>query len=330
MTLQHGRHRQTLTIVSFILLVLVFTTMVHADYNIKVTDNTAQVNINGDLLQAVPNVSANNTAESFDSIPVFAFHFAGDNSSLLSNHLDVALRQLSPSASGKDVTFDSSSNGTNYHYKLSFTVGGVFAKQGDLNTVDLSWRSFVIGDDFKQNNMSLNAVVPSYLQKGVALYAALPASSGPPNVVTRQWYWNKRILQRGNVVPTIQNLLMLNYSSLAKPLQSWDANPTNPGHAVRYQTTTGFNLTQIETFKEPEGNTNIAKDIIYTITATVDLPWNSIVSSDNVMIESVTALSTFLMIILVISTVATFAVTVFLQRHFKPSQREQRTRRLKG
>src|SRR5215831_1376084 len=193
----NGISSRTITIVTLLFL-LTFVASTHADYSITVSGNGSHVSIVGDLLQAVPSSAANNTAEPFDRLPVFTYHFSGDNASLFSNNLTSALRQRSTGALAEKVTLDTTSNGTNYHYGLSYDVSGISASQNDLDKIDLSWRSFALGGDFKQNGTSLNALVPAYLLSSLSLYSQLPASSPPPNIITRQWYFNRFILQRGN------------------------------------------------------------------------------------------------------------------------------------
>jgi len=319
-------------VVAIALLFLILTTLAttsHADYNVKILRNSAQVSIAGDLLQGVPSSSANNTAEPFGTIPVFFFHFTGENASLFSNNLTLALRQRNTGASAEQVTLDSSSNGTNYHYLLNFNVDGIFSGQSDVDTIDMSWKSFAIAGDFKQNGTSLNAVLPAYLLSSLNLYAQLPANSGQPRQIARQWYWNRFILQRGIVVSTMQDQLMFNYTGLNAPLQSWTATPDTASHTVRYRMMTGFNLTYIETFFDPEGNANFARDIIYKITATVDLPWNSVVTNNSVMVESPTALGPFVMLSIIISTIVILALVVLAERRFTMLQTVQRGKKTK-
>ena len=321
----HTKLGKLLVVIALMFLILAtLATTSHADYNIKISRNSAQVSIAGDLLQGIPNSSANNTAEPFGTIPVFYYHFTGENASLFSSNLTLALRQRSTSASAEQATLDSSSNGTNYHYQLNFNVDGIFSGQSDIDTIDMSWKSFAIAGDFKQNGTSLNAVLPAYLLSSLNLYSQLPASTGQPKQITRQWYWNKLTLQRGIVVSTMQNQLMFNYTGLNTPLQSWTATSNIASHTVKYRMMTGFNLTYIETIFDPEGNANFARDIIYKITATVDLPWNAVVANNTVMVESPTALVPFVMLGIIISTIAILAVAVIAERRFTALQRVQR------
>lgn len=317
--------------VALIILIVVAgsTTSAEADYNVKVAYGNIPVHISGNLAQAVPNSSANNTADSFASLPIFAVRLQGDNASLLSNYLNNALRVRSPSATASQITLYSNANGTLYHYDLSFNVTGVSVTRGDADTVDLSWRSFAIGDDIKAGNSSLNNVLPTYLLNRIAQFARLPQQTGPPTVVQRFWYWNNKIITSTAVASTVQNVGMFDFTGLSNPLQSWSVFPSSPGRSVQYRRDTGFNLTFIERAIEPEGNTNFARDVVYKLIATIDIPWNAFASNDSVVLEASGNLSTMLMIGLIALSVGLSAITVIIERHFQNPRKSIKSRRFK-
>src|SRR3989442_4866426 len=92
-----------------VLLLLSMSTLIldsHGEYGIKVSTGTASVNLSGDLVQAVPNSGANNTADPFHSFPPIRFHLENQNASILSPLVDNAIRQLSPAGTTEWVSMD--------------------------------------------------------------------------------------------------------------------------------------------------------------------------------------------------------------------------------
>ena len=316
---------------ALIILIVVagLNTSAKGDYNVKVTYGIIPVRISGDLVQAVPNSSANNTADSFALLPTFAVRLQGDNASQLTSYLNNALRIRSTNAVASQVTLDSNSNGTVYHYNLSFSVAGVLVAHSDVDTVDLSWRSFAVGDDLKAGNASLNNVLPTYLLNRITLFAQLPQQTAPPNVIQRFWYWNNKTIRAAAVAPTVQNLVMFNFTGLSNPLQSWTIIPSIDRGIVQYRTETGFNLTFIERAIEPEGNTNFARDVVYKLGATVDVPWNALASNDTITLDGSGNWSALLMIALITSSVGLFMIIAFFERRLQTPQKTISGRRLK-
>jgi len=302
---------------------------VEATYQVKVTDDSVTVNVSGDLLQAVPSSIANNTADPFGTLPILTVHVPEQNSSRLSSSLQVALNQKNPNAYPSHVSLDATSNGTQYHFSLSFNVQGISTTRGDVETIDLSWRSFVFDQDFKLGNFSINSVLSSYLGSSIAYYAQLPALTGPPNNIRRTWYLNSKQILKDAVPPSIQSLELLNFTSLNKPLQDWTVSPKIASQSTIYTLDAGFNLTNIERITEPEGATNFARNAIYTMSATFEVPWNGVASNDTVIIEQRVSWSSLLMIGLVAATVAVLALSIVGERLIQGRQKVTAARRQK-
>jgi hypothetical protein len=296
---------------------------------VKVTDNNVTVKVSGDLRQAVPSSIANNTADPFGTLPIFAVHVLEQNSSRLSSSLQIALSQKNPKAYPSQVLLDATSNGTQYHYNLSFNVQGISAIRGDVETIDLSWRSFVFEQDFKLGNVSINSVLSAYLGSSIAYYAQLPTLTGPPNNIRRTWYLNNLQILNNAVPLSTQNLELLNFTSLNKPLQNWTISPKITSQSTVYTLDAGFNLTNIERINEPEGATNFARNAIYTMSATFEVPWNAVASNDTVIIEQPGSWSSWVMIGLVAGTVAVLVLSIVGERLVQSRQTVTAGRRQK-
>ena len=300
-----------------------------ADYTVNVTDNGVRVQISGELLQAVPNPPSVNSSFSFGPIPAFKLHLVGTNASSLSSHLNAALREKTPTAVVTQVTLDSRSNGTIYNYILSFDVEGISATHGDVEALDLSWRSFAIKDDINAGNYSVNLVLADYLESNVLVLAALPVSSGPPIARVRRWYWNNRLIDNQAVGPTMSNAQLFNFSSLKAPLQQWITTPDIAGRAFRYEATTGFNLTFHEQITEIEEIANLITNAVYKVKAVVEAPWGTVATVDTLQFEAKTPWSTWIMISVIVITIGLTAGTYLLERRSRDAKRDREHRRQK-
>src|SRR5437899_10000112 len=171
--------------VYMVLLILVILlgsaiTTVKGDYLVNVYQRGVIVRISGDLRQGVPNPPTVNTSDPFGRLPVFHVNLENTNVSSFTRILNKALRERTPTASMDQVTLGASSNGTYYHYDLGFDVTGIATTYADTVALDMSWRSFVLSDDYKAGNYSINTVVLTYLQDRILQLAQL--TSSPPSM----------------------------------------------------------------------------------------------------------------------------------------------------
>lgn len=287
-----------------------------ADYNVTVSNGGVTVHIHGDLLQAVNNPPLVNGSTAFGSIPVFRFRLEGGNSSAFSGALNNALREKSPAVSIDQVTLDTNSNGTNLHYDLSLKVLDDLNGRGDANTVNLGWRSFVIAGDLTVGNTSFNTIVPKYLESGISRYVQLSPSQQLPIKEVRRWWWNGQNVNREQVQPLIQNALLFNFTSLSAPLQTWNISPDFGSRILRYQSTTGFNLTFTNQITEVGEVGTLYTNAIYRMKATVEAPWGTTASGDTLVLESQVPWGVWLMLTLIIVSAGFLVGTIILERRF--------------
>jgi len=312
-----------------VLLLLSMSTLIldsHGEYVIKVSTGTASVNLSGDLVQAVPNSAANNTADPFQSFPPIRFHLENQNASILSPLVDSAIRKLSPGATTKGVTMDAKSNSTRIHYDLTFQINGLGSAHGIAEFTDLAWRSFVIQDDFKVNNQTVNGALADYLGKIISFYARAPEATAPPLVQRRTWYWNDQRIEQNEVVPTITGVMLLNFTGLSKPLETWTAT-IDPQHMLyKYRASTGFNLTRINAVIEPEGTTNLAQNVVHKVDATIEVPWEATPSGNGVITDNGWGAS--LMLTIIVSSGLILAGSFVFERRLRRPRNQIKDRRI--
>lgn len=306
-------------LIAFVLIVITTVSMARADYIVNVSNDAVAVTISGDVMQGVPNSSANYTADIFTKFPVFQVQ----NSSVVATYLETAVRKLTPVASVSQIFFAASSNGTVVHYDLKFDIEGVSRDQGTAKWVDLTWRSFQIAEDFKIGNVTVNGAVPDYLGSQIAALAKLSASTGPPLVERRFWYLNGGFLPPDLVATTASTLLLLNFTTLSKPLEAWAATPDFAHQSFHYQMNTGFNLTQITQVSEPE-ITNFARDVVYKVKAVIDSPWGTTESGNSVVFEGSGSLAMWIMIGSVSCLVVLAMAAFFFERRLRLTYRSPR------
>ncbi len=330
MTLHTKAFPGPVAIVLVALALMNLATSVSADYQVKVTNDQVQVSLTGDLLQGVPDPPRINSsnARPFGSIPNLKIHLEGKNSTTLSSYLVNALREKSPSASPTNLILDSTSDGRSYHYTLVFNVEGVTNNKLDVQTVDLAWRSFVIADDVRVGNFSVNTLVTNYLKNQIIEFAKLPESSGGQGVQeVRRWYLNNRPTDTTNIGSSTDNMTIFNFSSLKTPLQSWTKTPNITSQRLIYQMNAGFNLTMHEQIIENTDVANLFWNVVYKLNSVVEAPWNSVASKDILILESKTPWSTWLMTTVILASVGVLVVSLYLEKRLRGPRIKGKTRK---
>jgi hypothetical protein len=299
-----------------------------ADYNVRIGDQVT-VQIHGDLLQAVNNPPLVNSSTGFGSLPIFTLHLEGYNAKNVSDALNAALKEKNPSVSATQVLLDSNSNGTNLHYDLNFNVVSVSTARGDVSAVNLAWRSFVIGNDLRIGNTSLNVVVPKYLQSGISHYVQLAPSVQVPTPQTRRWWWNGHNVEREKIGSLTQNALLFNFSSLNTPLQTWKISPDIHSRLLRYQSSSGFNLTFTNQISEVGEVATLYTNAVYNLRTVIEAPWGAVPSGDTLILESSAPWNIWLMLAVIIASTGLLASVVILERRLQRMPLTTRSRKSK-
>jgi len=298
-----------------------------AEYQVTLTNEGARVKISGDLLQGVPFPPLVNRSFTFASIPVFNVHMTGTNASSLSDSLNVALRNKSPSAAASEVSLDANSNGTRYQYVLSFLVQGISSTHSDVKSIDLSWRSFSFLEDVKSGNYTLNLVLPTYLGQRIAQISQFPQSSQGPLPHTRRWYWNEQLVDNEQVTAITANVELFNFTSLSEPLEKWTTTRDPAAQFVRYEAVTGFNLTYHDQVTEVDEIANFISNAIHKVRADVEVPWSTTVKGDTLTLESGFPWSIFVMTTAIVAGLGLLASTVLLERRFQRAQKDTKAKK---
>jgi len=215
------------------------------------------------------------------------------------------------------------SNGTEYHYSLSFDVAGIATNTAGSNVVDLSWRSFLIGQDFKVGNNTINAMLKDYLESRIVSLTQLPASETSPLPRVRRWYWNNQLRRPQEIGPLTSAALMFDFSSLNISLTSWSRPPAVPGsNSIQLQATTGFNLTFTEQITEVETIATFYTNAVYKLTTTINAPWGAVASRDSLNLES--GWGVWLMVGVIVSSGGLFAGAFIFERRLQSKPRKSR------
>lgn len=290
-----------------------------ANYNVNISSTGADVNITGSLLQGIPRPPAVNTSFTFGTIPVFKFHLEGDNASFFVDIVSKALQAKTPTASATNLLLDGDSNGTQFHYTLSFRVNGIASNQAGSNIIDLSWRSFAIAQNVKVGNNTVNAMVKDYLGARIITLSQLPPSETFPVQRVRRWYWDDHLIRPLSAGSLAATGLMFNFSSLNLPLTSWNRPTAVAGaNGIQFQSRTGFNLTYAETITEIDSSATFNTNVVYDLTTTINAPWGTIASKDSLNLE--TGWGIWLMLGAIVATAGLLAGTFVVERKFLQSR----------
>jgi hypothetical protein len=307
----------------------VLVTPAKADYGISIVQGTASVDIKGDFDQGIPMRSPINETSLFAQTPVFHSTIQGANASALEAALSDALKAKAASASETGVKFTADSNGTLLNYELSFTLANLSTEANGQRKVDLSWRSFAIVQDFGTNGISINKVVPNYLQ--TTIVADSQATGGPGGIQeVRTWYLNNAIVSPNEISSRTESLLLFDFSSLSQPLGQWSIQRDFSNSRVVLQAQTGFNLTFVLRITEAGETDTIADNAVNNLSVKITAPLPVQINDDNLVFdEGQSAWIPQLMVVAVLIALAVFIGTFLVERRLQPSQgsRQRRTQR---
>lgn len=297
-----------------------------AEYSLKVASSSVSVHISGDLDQGVASQLPNSTARPIGTIPQFNGHLAGDNTTQLAGLLTSSIKQKTSNAEVSLSSFSANSNGTSLHYDMEFEVDNISSSNGYGENVDLAWRSFVVASDFGIGSFSINRVFHFYLEKSL-LSLVQSTIPGPVQVVTSLVVNDKRIAISDASSHT-DNLRIFNFSSLDTPLRSWETIRRPLPSNIILESLAGFNVTYLETITESGERANVDFNAVYSVNATIEAPFTSIISDDKLFLESGgAALANWVMLSVVTASLVVF-VSAFLieKRLLKTLSRSRRQR----
>lgn len=201
-------------------------------------------------------------------------------------------------------------------YQLDFLVNGALAVQGTTARVDLSWRSFAIAEDVRVDDVSVNTILETYLSERISVLAER-RSTRVPVITEYLWYLNDRPISPSQIASTLRHLLIFNFTSLDLPLEKWTVTRSFLDQNIRLQTRTGFNLTFIGRFFEPEGTTvAFSNNAVYQVETVIDAPWEASFSGNELIIPRNPVLETQLMVVIIGTSLAVLFATVIFERRF--------------
>jgi len=300
-------------------------TSARADYVINITQGNIAVEVTGDFVQGLP-VSSVNTTSGFARIPVFQGSLEGGNASLLVRLLDDALRAKGYSARVADVKFNDNSNGTLMHYQLGFRVTGASGTRDGAERVDLSWRTFAVGGDFGIGSVSINRIVPNYVQSGILFQ--VESTGGPTGIqIVKNWYLNAHGTPEARVPFETGNLALFNFSSLSQPLQNWDSQQDSSHSRLSLQSQSGFNVTCLIHLTEGETTTTSIINAVNSVKATIEVPFPSHIMDDELIFETQGGWTPQLMLGLMSAALAVLVTTYAVERHLRPQVRFRRPKK---
>ncbi len=234
---------------------------VFATYNIQPGASSVKVEILDDVRQGVPNPAANDSRVFTEEIPKVSFILTGANASDVESALSLSVRSKSPQATVGSLYLQVSSNGSWVHIDMRFDVLGVVSGSQEFKRADLSWRSFLLTENFKVGNFSYNLLGSTYFAEPVGF---LSEPSGLPVANVRRWYFNGLARTPGQVAADVGSMSLFNFSSLSKPLENWRREFDLGGVETRLSSIGGFNLTFLGTIREPGEEFTQAINAVYS------------------------------------------------------------------
>jgi hypothetical protein len=259
-----------------------------SSFQANVSSSSVHVSLGLSIIQNLTSIQANM------SFPEFQGTLAGTNSSNLAMLLEKALQsQVSTATVDNAVLSEQSfpwSNLTNTQYlnlSLNFDVHDVQKSQTGVYHVDMSWKSFAISSPIAIGSFEANKI-GSYLLAGAKQIAELPTTQSFQNgnvIIRLTLDVYSKIEEGSNFPPSVQNLSILNFSRMAKPISTWAASFDSASNTITWSSNIG-KIPLIDAFQTTieAGNTTRTDYVMtYNLHAKVTAPGGSTVQGDSVV-----------------------------------------------
>jgi len=254
-----------------------------AAYSVSLEDSSISVRILDDLRQGVPNPAANDTQVFTDELPKVSFVLVGPNATEVESALSLNIKSKSPQAALVGFYLAVSSNGSWVHVDMRFEVTGAITGPQEFQRADLSWRSLLLSEDLKEGNFSFNLLGSNYFAEPVE---NLAQPSTLPVAQTRRWYFNGLARTPTQVFADVGSMSLFNYTSLSKPLESWQREIDYSPLGTKFSTRGGFNLTFLGTIREPGEEFTQAFTAVYNPEVVIEVKGLAEANGDFLNIET--------------------------------------------
>lgn len=224
--------------------------------------------------------------------------FAGENLTDASTKFENAIRVKAPQASVKGFLMSATMNGTWMKVTVRLELVGVQSRRGDVLDINCTWKSFVVREDIRVGNISLNLVGENYILPLVEKYGNM----------TGTIFYKRETMPM--TLPMARNeagnATLFEFTSFEQPIEEWSKTYNFSSQSTTWQFSAQPTLDLLIRFKEDNVTKNIRAQI--DPKATITAKGHATVKGDIVTLDISQGFGESAMIGIVI---ALFAIAVF-------------------
>lgn len=230
--------------------------------------------------------------------PQSKFSLSGENLTDASSKFESAMRAKCPQASVRGFSMSATLNSTWMNVSVRLELVGVQSKKGDVLDINCTWKSFVIRQDIRVGNISLNLVGQSYILPLVEKYG---------NRTETIFY------KRGTMPMTLPmakneagNATLFEFTGFELPLEKWSKTYNFSSQSTTWQFSAQPTLDLLVKLKEDNATKHVRAEI--DPKATITARGHATVKGDTITLDLSQGFNEVAMIGIVITL---FVIAIF-------------------
>lgn len=262
----------------------------------------------------VVDVSATlNFYQNMTALPSVEERVEGDALRNVTSSMEKALNSSVPAAKISNLSLRVSSSNSSINVTASFGVLAIATRKGDLLSINCSWKSFAVRDDWRTGNLSYSLAGRTYIRPVVDLYAN--ATRPPLNATVKAvtFFWAKN-----ETVPSYLaanragNFSIFDFSNLATPISRWNRNLSVANGTTTWRLDPGPSLEL--SIRVQELNRTFVLYSLYHYQATISVKGVAHAEGDVIVIDVGSGTAELAMSLVVLATIVGAAFTSVVYR----------------
>lgn len=289
-------------LIGLIILCVIYSPVSAEKISVQLNDQIAEVQITSSINQ------------NFTRLKTSSMDLTGEDLAEFRDSLQSAIETKSTQAVVSDLSVRVSTSETRLNLTFSFKVRNITLASGDIEKVDVAWRSFKVSKNLVAQNLSFNMVGNAYVKPALEPYS---------NSTWARFYINgNRSVFYEEAADAAGNATLLDFEALSSPLSSWNKT-LDPEH----QKTTWF-LPSVKpldlrmTIEEPNETRTYVSSI--ELSSEIVGPSFAAIEGDSIVYTRATSEEPLMLAIVIIVLVLAIGVYIY---HRRISRKQLRTKR---
>lgn len=289
-------------LIGLMILCVVYSPVSAEKVSVQLNDQIAEVKITSSINQNLTKLKAS------------SMDLSGEDLAEFRDSLQSAIETKSTQAVVSDLSVKVATSETRLNLTFSFKVRNITLVSGDIEKIDVAWRSFKVSKNLVAQNLSYNMVGNAYVKPALEPYS---------NSTWARFYINgNRSVFYEEAADVAGNATLLDFEALSSPLSSWNKT-LDPEH----QKTTWFlpNVKPLDlrmTIEEPNETRTYVSSI--ELSSEIVGPSFAAIEGDSIVYTRATSEEPLMLAIVIIAIVLAIGFYIY---HRRISRKQLRTKR---